>query len=248
MHLIHSNTYLSPMKIDLLYEDEAIIIANKPANLLIHHSYYARNIREQTLLQLLKEQQGQDFYPIHRLDRKTSGLMVLAKQKNSIAEFQHLFEYQGITKHYVAIVRGHVNEKLHITSPVKLPENKVYKDAETQCIPLDTGTLPIAVGPYEESRYSLVLLIPKTGRIHQLRIHMNKVSRPIIGDTKYGDRFHNRMFEKQFGCGDLLLHAQALRFVHPLTSKLIELQTKMPPRWQPILDALDWHEKTVFKK
>lgn len=229
------------MIIELLHEDDAIIIVNKPANVLVHRSYYARNINEPTLLDLLINQFGRKFYPLHRLDRKTSGLLVLAKNKKLVAPFQKLFDSGGMKKYYIAIVRGHVHEELRITSPVKHPETKIYKEAKTLCIPLYTSYLDIPVGPYEQSRYSMVKLQPETGRIHQLRIHMNKVSRPIIGDTKYGDRFHNRMFDEKFACSDLLLHAQGLRFRHPIHNQEIELQTKIPLHWQPILDVMDWH-------
>jgi tRNA pseudouridine65 synthase len=228
------------MKIEILFEDQHIIIVNKPNNVLIHNSYYARNIIDETLLDLLYAQFGCAFYPVHRLDRKTSGILMLAKHKENVAVFQELFNANLIQKTYVGIVRGFVELAQVIDSPVKNPDTKVYKDAETFCEPIHTKLLDIPVIPYENSRYSLVKLTPSTGRMHQLRIHLNKISHPIVGDYKYGDRFHNRMFEQQLGCKNLFLHAYSLHFTQPMTHYKIELNASFPNDWIKIFKLFDW--------
>lgn len=233
--------YICQMKIEILFEDNHIIIVNKPNNLLIHNSYYARNIKEETLLDLLYAQFGFHFYPVHRLDRKTSGVLLLAKQKEHVAIFQELFTANQIQKTYLGIVRGFVDLSVSITSPVKNPDTKIYKDAETYCEPIHTKLLEIPVIPYENARYSLVKLTPSTGRMHQLRIHMNKISHPIVGDYKYGDRFHNRMFENEFDCENLFLHAYSLYFIQPITNDIICLNAAMPPNWKKIFEIFDWN-------
>ena len=228
------------MKIEIIFEDSSIIVVNKPNNVLIHNSYYARNIKETTLLELLKEQLNQSFYPIHRLDRKTSGVLVLAKQKENVGIFQDLFNSKEIQKNYLGIVRGFFNEARLINSPVKNADTKIYKDAETRCEPLATTLCNIAVHPYKNSRYSLVKLIPSTGRMHQLRIHMNKISHPIIGDYKYGDRFHNRMFETEFNCANLYLHAYSIEFKHPFTAIDLNIKAELPNDWNIIFKKFNW--------
>lgn len=228
------------MKIEILFEDTYIIVINKPNNVLIHNSYYARNIKDATLLELLEEQLNMPFYPVHRLDRKTSGVLVLAKQKENVAIFQALFNSNEIKKIYLGVVRGFFTETLLIDSPVKNADTKVYKNAETLCEPLNTALCNIAVHPYENSRYSLVKLTPSTGRMHQLRIHMNKISHPIVGDYKYGDRFHNRMFETEFSCANLFLHAHCLAFKHPFTSENIEISAALPNDWKLIMEKFSW--------
>ena len=228
------------MKIDILFEDEYIIIVNKPNNVLIHNSYYARNIKDATLLDLLTQQLDANIYPIHRLDRKTSGVLVLAKKKENVSIFQELFNTNEIQKVYLGIVRGLINAPLLINSPVKNPDTKVYKEAETFCEPIATKLLNIPVYPYENSRYSLIKLTPSTGRMHQLRIHMNKISHPIVGDYKYGDRFHNRMFEQKFNCNHLFLHAYSLKFKHSITNKIIEVNADLPSDWSIIFKSFDW--------
>jgi tRNA pseudouridine65 synthase len=228
------------MKIEILFEDAFIMVVNKPNNLLIHNSYYARNIKEPTLLELLKEQFNQPYYPIHRLDRKTSGVLILAKQKNQVAQFQELFNTTKIQKNYLGVVRGFVLKSKLINSPVKNSDTQVYKEAETFCEPLATVQTEIPVHPYNAARYSLVKLTPATGRMHQLRIHMNKISHPIIGDYKYGDRFHNRMFEKEFNCFNLFLHAYSIHFIHPITNEQLYFKATLPENWQLILNEFKW--------
>lgn len=232
--------YICHMKIEIIFEDHHIIIVNKPNNVLIHNSYYARNIKDETLMDLLFEQFGCHFYPVHRLDRKTSGVLMLAKQKENVAVFQELFSANQIQKTYLGIVRGFMDLALVIDSPVKNPDTKIYKDAETYCEPIHTKLLKIPVIPYENSRYSLVKLTPSTGRMHQLRIHLNKISHPIVGDYKYGDRFHNRMFEQELDCKNLFLHAYSLHFTQPITQEKIELIASFPADWIKIFKLFDW--------
>jgi len=228
------------MLIKILFEDETCIIVNKPNNVLVHNSYYARNIKDVTLLDLLQQQLQSVFFPVHRLDRKTSGVLLLAKKKKHVAVYQDLFTSTQIQKEYLGIVRGLVIAAKQISSPVKNPETKRYKDAETYCEPLFTKELDISVHPYNSSRYSLVKLKPSTGRMHQLRIHMNKISHPIVGDYKYGDRFHNRMFEQEFNCHKLFLHAHKLQFTHPITAQKIAITASLPEDWIVIFNKFDW--------
>ena len=218
----------------IVYEDDYILIANKPNDVLIHHSYMARNMAsEATLLSLLKSQfNHENIYPVHRLDRKTSGLVIFAKKKEYITPFQTLFEANKIKKEYYALVRGHLNDTGMIDTPVKGRDAKVYKDALTNYHTINRFTINVAVGPYEESRYSVVLLTPETGRLHQLRIHMNKISHPIICDPKYGDRFHNKMFNTQYNIQSLFLHAASLTFLHPILNTELTVKAKFPTHWQ----------------
>ena len=220
--------------LEIIWEDEYCIVVNKPNNVLIHHSHYARNIKDATLLDILKHEHKQTFYPVHRLDRKTSGTILLTKKKEYIAKFQALFFDNKIQKSYLGIVRGFTNESGKIDSPVKNPDTKQYRDALTFYKTLQTVELDIPVHPYPKSRYSLIELHPKTGRMHQLRIHLNKISHPLVGDYKYGDRFHNRMFEQNFDCHYLFLHAYRLQFTHPFTNKELNICAPVPKDWEKI--------------
>lgn len=218
--------------IPFCFEDSYIIVVNKPNNVLVHHSSMSKNKRdESSLVQLLFNEYQRPFYPIHRLDRKTSGLIILAKAKQYVTAFQELFVTSQVLKTYYGLVRGFIAESGVIDSPVKGRDALVYKDACTHFTRLHTHELNIPVGLYPTSRYSLVALQPKTGRLHQLRIHMNKISHPLIGDPKYGDRFHNRMFQKEFKASQLFLHAYSIKLTHPYTGDSLTIQSTLPEHW-----------------
>ena len=228
------------MNIPLLFEDDFIIAVNKPHNILIHKSHYARNLKGPTLLDVLFTQQGASFYPIHRLDYKTSGVILLCKKKEYVVRFQELFDQNLIQKTYRAIVRGFAPQKLTIDSPVKNADTLKYKDALTELTLLNQVSLDIAVHPYPGSRYSFVELSPKTGRMHQLRIHMNKISHPIVGDYKYGDRFHNRMFENNLLCENMFLHAFSVEFTHPFSKEKLKIKADFSENWLRLIEKFNW--------
>jgi tRNA pseudouridine65 synthase len=165
---------------------------------------------------------------------------LFAKDKKHVAIFQDLFINNQIQKSYHGIVRGFPPTNLNINSDVKGRDSDIYKTAFTHLKTLKTKEMPIAVYPYKCSRYSLVELSPKTGRLHQLRIHMNKINHPLIGDPKYGDRFHNRMFIKEFDCDKLFLHASIIEFVHPFSKKKIYIKAAFPNDWGEIFKEFEW--------
>ena len=229
------------MSLEIIFEDEYLFCVNKPNNVLVHHAHHSRNVADEaSLLQLIKEQTDLKVYPIHRLDRKTSGIILLAKQKEFVSKFQELFTNNEIQKTYFGLVRGFSMDEKTIDSPVKGRDAKVHKDALTLLKTLDKVTLNVPVRPYDSSRYSLVELLPKTGRMHQLRVHTNKISHPLIGDPKYGDKNHNVMFEENFGWKNLFLHAGKLEFAHPFASEKLTLKATFPKDWITLFDEFSW--------
>lgn len=229
------------MSLEIIFEDEKIICVNKPNNVLVHHAFLSRNVAdEDSLLQLIEKEFQIKVYPIHRLDRKTSGLILLAKEKEFVSKFQELFIAKEIQKTYFGIVRGHSPETKTIDSPVKGRDANVHKEALTHLRTLANVTLDIPVKPYDSSRYSLVELSPKTGRMHQLRVHSNKISHPLIGDTKYGDKNHDVMFDENFGWKNLFLHAGKLEFTHPFTAEELILKGSFPKDWIALFEEFSW--------
>ena len=229
------------MSLEIIFEDENIICVNKPNNVLVHHAFLSRNVAdEDSLLQLIEKEFQIKVYPIHRLDRKTSGLILLAKEKEFVSKFQELFIAKEIDKIYYGIVRGHSPETKTIDSPVKGRDANVHKEALTHLKTLANTTLDIPVKPYDSSRYSLVELSPKTGRMHQLRVHSNKISHPLIGDTKYGDKNHDVMFDENFGWKNLFLHAGMLKFTHPFTAEELTLKGNFPKDWIALFEEFSW--------
>ena len=229
------------MSLEIIYQDNYCLLVTKPNNVLVHHAHHSRNkIEEESLIQLIENQFGKRYYPIHRLDRKTSGIILLASKREYVASFQALFTNNEIQKIYYGVVRGFSQEHQIIDSPVKGRDALVYKDAETQLKLLDKIILEIPVKPYKSSRYSLVELKPKTGRMHQLRIHMNKVSTPLINDAKYGDKNHDLMYAKEFGWKNLFLHAGSLEFIHPFTNKKLILKSSFSEDWIQLFQEFSW--------
>lgn len=234
------------MTLKILFEDAYLIGVEKPNNVLVHHAYHSRNVsNEASLLQLLDVQFQHKFYPIHRLDRKTSGIILLAKHTKFVSKFQELFVQNTIQKTYYGIVRGFAPSTKIIDSPVKGRDGKVHKEALTHFKTIATTSLEIPVKPYDSSRYSLVEMQPKTGRMHQLRVHTSKISHPLIGDIKYGDKNHNMMFEEHFGCKNLFLHAAFLEFKHPFTNEKIALKAQFPLDWHLLFEKFNWANPIV---
>ncbi|WP_397446544.1 pseudouridine synthase [Polaribacter sp. R77954] len=229
------------MNLDIIFEDDYLICVAKPNNVLVHHAYHSRNVADETsLLQMIKSETGLKVYPIHRLDRKTSGIILLAKKKEYVSKFQELFTKNEIQKTYYGVVRGFSPEFKTIDSPVKGRDAKIHKNALTDLKTLENVTLNIPVKPYDSSRYSLVALAPKTGRMHQLRVHTNKISHPLIGDAKYGDKNHDTMFLENFGWKNLFLHAGQLEFTHPYSSKKMNLKATFPKDWLALFEEFKW--------
>ena len=229
------------MSLEIIYQDNYCLLVTKPNNVLVHHAHHSRNkIEEESLIQLIENQFGKRYYPIHRLDRKTSGIILLASKREYVASFQALFTNNEIQKIYYGVVRGFSQDNKVINSPVKGRDALVYREAETHLNCLDKIELNIPVKPYDSSRYSLVELRPKTGRMHQLRIHMNKVSTPLINDAKYGDKNHDLMYAKEFGWKNLFLHAGSLEFIHPFTNKKLILKSSFSEDWVQLFQEFSW--------
>ena len=229
------------MSLEIIYQDSYCLLVTKPNNVLVHHAHHSRNkIDEKSLMQLIEDQLGTRYFPIHRLDRKTSGIILLASKKEYVSTFQALFTNKEIKKIYYGVVRGYSQDNRIIDSPVKGRDALVYKEAESHLKRLNKIELNIPVKPYDSSRYSLVELTPTTGRMHQLRIHMNKLSTPLINDAKYGDKNHDTMYGEQFGWTNLFLHAGSLAFTHPFSNQKLVLKSSFPDDWIQLFEKFSW--------
>ena len=235
--------------LEILYRDQYIVAVNKPAGMLVHRSWLdSRETR--FVMQTLRDQIGQHVFPVHRLDRPTSGVLLFALN-SEIANLLCLqFEGKTVQKSYLAVVRGYLNGADRIDYPLKIQRDKIAdkfsreeKEAQTAVtdyIGLNTVEMPWAAGKYQTSRYSLVRLIPHTGRKHQLRRHMKHIFHPILGDTQYGDLHQNRAFVDKTQVSRLMLHAEKLAFHHPITQIRLEIQAGLDEQWQRLLHRFDW--------
>ncbi len=233
--------------LEIVYQDQYLVAINKPAGLLVHRSWLDSHATE-FAVQKLRNQLGQFVYPIHRLDRPTSGVLLFALDKQSARDLMPQFAEQKTEKRYLAVVRGHLGDgELDYALSVKLDriadkhakQDKEAQRAFTSYRCLAQCELDIAVRPYNSSRYSLMELTPKTGRKHQLRRHMKHLCHPIVGDTSHGDGKHNAMFRDKFDNSRLLLHAAYLAFTHPQTKERVEITAPLDPNFQLLLQKIN---------
>ncbi|PWJ56001.1 tRNA pseudouridine65 synthase [Dyadobacter jejuensis] len=231
------------MKLEICYQDHRLVAINKPHGLLVHRSPIAADAQE-FAVQLLREQLDRRVFPVHRLDRKTAGVLLFALDATTNSQVQQLFAQGAVSKRYLAIVRGYTPDYLEIDYPLK-KEDGPLQDAFTVLHTLSRAELPIAQGKHATSRYSLVALCPTTGRMHQLRKHMAHIFHPIIGDRPHGCNKQNRFFLEYFQMNTMLLHAQSLELTPPGTSEAIRITTDVQPEFQRMLDALGLHAQGV---
>ena len=223
--------------IPILYRDEHLVAAHKPANLLVHRNAHAG--REPFLLQLLRDQLGCRVYPVHRLDRPTSGLLIMALSPDMAAILARQFASQEVKKTYVAVARGFTPEEGVIDTPLTAASG-AEQSARTAFVRLATAELPEPVGRYATTRVSLVQVQPQTGRTHQIRRHFAHIRHPLIGDVLRGDGRQNRFLRDHFGLHRLLLASVGLRCQHPATGLNLRLRCPLAEELAALLTRLGW--------
>lgn len=201
--------------LEIIYEDEDLIAINKPHGLLVHRSSIARDADE-FAIQLLRDQIGHKVYPVHRIDRKTSGILLFTKNREMNSRLQVMFMNNEIRKKYIAIVRGFTLEKGEIDYPLK-NENGKLVEAKTNYRLIEKFEIDLPNGKHSTSRYSLIEVTPESGRMHQIRRHLAHIFHPIIGDRPHGCNKQNKLLLETFGLKEMLLHACELNFLHPRT-------------------------------
>lgn len=236
--------------LSILFRDEYLVAVHKPAGMLVHRTQLDAHDRR-VALQLLRRQLGQRVYPVHRLDKATSGVLLFALTPEVARHLSRMFREQQVQKTYLAVVRGHPAEAGEIEhallrSPEDVeapgPAAAPLRAAVTRFRRLATVELPQRVDRYPTSRYALLQLQPLSGRRHQLRRHLKHVSHPIIGDTTYGKSRHNRLFAEQFGCRRLLLACVELRLAHPLSGAPLVLTAGLDGAFAALVTALGWRD------
>lgn len=227
--------------LDILYQDDALIAVNKPAGLAVHRSKMVGNA-EEFLIDLLREQVGGITYLAHRLDRATSGVLLVARSSEIAAALGEQFMERDVHKQYLAVVRGWPEPEEALID-YALPgsrDNGPRREARTSYRRLATVEVPIELGRYPQQRYAMVLAEPQTGRFRQIRKHMAHVRHPIIGDCQHGRSDHNRLYKQYFRCHRMLLHAWRLSFAHPVTREPMCLEAPLDAAYQGLLERFGW--------
>lgn len=230
------------LKLEIIYQDDYLVAINKPHGLLVHKTKIAADVSA-FALQLLRNQLGQHVYPCHRLDRKTSGVLLFALEEETNSLMQHKFAQGLVQKKYLAIVRGYTNAKGIIDYPLK-KDNEVLQEAVTAYKTIDKTELKIPCSDKPTSRYSLVEVEPLTGRMHQIRKHFAHIFHPIIGDRPHGCNKQNKLFKEKWDMTTMMLHANSLSFDHPLTNKKTSITASLSEEFSRTLEFL--HLKSDF--
>jgi tRNA pseudouridine65 synthase len=226
--------------IDIVFEDETLLAVNKPAGLLVHRSKIAADEND-CLLDRLRVRTKSDLFLIHRLDRATSGVVLLAKAREVAGALGKQFMARSVDKRYLAVVRGWPESEGSIDYPLSdVRENSARKPALTDWRVLATCTVAIELGKYPEQRYALVEASPQTGRYRQIRKHFHHISHHIVGDTSHGRGDHNRLWRMHFGMHRMLLHAWKLDLRHPLNDSKLELVAPVDEMWTRVVERFGW--------
>ncbi|MCS7036505.1 MAG: pseudouridine synthase [Saprospiraceae bacterium] len=230
------------MHLTVLYEDEDYVAIDKPTGILVHRTGISED--DTFLLQQLRRQLRRRIYPIHRLDRATSGVLIWAKNPEAASRLGPMFEHRQVQKTYVAVVRGWTADADRIDYPLAPPDQPTAPrlPAQTTYRTLARSEMPWHIGNrHTTARFSLTLARPETGRWHQIRRHFAHLRHPIIGDRRYGDNKHNRFFREQLNLNRLLLHAWQLTFQHPKSGLDVCIEAPLEAAFCRALQLLALH-------
>jgi 23S rRNA pseudouridine955/2504/2580 synthase len=224
---------------NILFEDEALLIANKPSGFAVHGGSgidtgiiegFRRINPEQRFLEL-----------VHRLDRDTSGCLLIAKKRSALRSLHEQFRKDTVTKAYLALLSGQwARKKLVVNQPL---QKNVNKGGERMVVISKTGkeseTLFKRLKCYRDA--TLVEVSPKTGRTHQIRVHAAYLNHPIVGDERYGFNEANKTFKNR-GYKRMFLHAETLQFQHPISGETLKISAPLP---QQFIDFIKNNEEQI---
>lgn len=241
--------------IDILYQDDDCVVVNKPAGMLVHRSWLDKH-ETVFVMTVLRDMLGCYVYPVHRLDRPTSGVLLFAKSSAVARVLSEQFEKHTVDKSYLAVVRGYLLGKGRIDYALKPRLDKIadkFTDPDKPSEPaitdyqnLATCELPFVSTPrYVTSRYSLMKLTPITGRKHQLRRHMTHLFHPIVGDTTHGDTAQNRAVAEHTGVSRLLLHAHGLAF-DDMAGRRVRVVAPFDKGFERVMSKFGWQRGAIL--
>lgn len=223
--------------LEILFQDEYLVAINKPHGLLVHRSPIAADASE-FAIQVLRDQIRQKVFPVHRLDRKTSGVLLFALNDEVNRLMQEAFMNKKVDKKYLAVVRGFTPESGTIDYALTNEKGKI-QEAITHYKTLETFDIPVPFGKQTSSRYSLVEIEPETGRMHQIRKHFAHIFHPIIGDRPHGCNKQNKLFLEKWEMTKMLLHAKEISFQHPISNEKITIQAEMHEDFKRVLELFN---------
>ncbi|MEK7523473.1 MAG: RluA family pseudouridine synthase [Patescibacteria group bacterium] len=228
-----SSTQDVAIPFSVMFEDKDLMVIDKPAGVAVHPPSPMK-----TILDSIQETEPAAKL-VHRLDKDTSGILVLAKSEAMHAKLSQQWKERKVEKQYLALVRGRFEVS---EGAIEAPIRRSIKDRKKMAVSSRPGSRPAVTKFKVQETFrdvSLIQAFPKTGRTHQIRVHFESIGHPIVGDHVYGDSKLNKKFEQQFGLKRQFLHAEKLSFVHPRTQKKLEFTAKIPGDLQGVVDGLE---------
>jgi tRNA pseudouridine65 synthase len=201
---------------DLLFVDDHLVVVNKPSGLLVHRGW---GNDDDVAMFRVRDALGAHVYPVHRLDRATSGALVFARTREAAAVLSQRFESRQVDKRYLALVRGAPPASGVVDHPIPKSEGGARVPAVTRFVLCARSSV---------DRCALVLAMPETGRFHQVRRHLRHLGHPVIGDVNYGSGELNRRYRAGYDLRRLALHAETIAFDHPITEARVVVAAPMP--------------------
>jgi tRNA pseudouridine65 synthase len=247
----------------IVYQDENYVAVFKPAGLIVHRSP-STLANEPVLLQSLRDQLKRHVFPVHRLDRPTAGLILLALNARAAAKMVDLFTRRMVAKYYQALVVGLAPDQASIVTPLTTqldddwasvgpsarlgparlgPSTGVTQEAETNFITLSRHCAPRAHASSDTDRFSLLEVRPSTGRSHQIRRHLTEIGHPILGDHRHGDPFKNELVRAATGVPRMLLTSMRLDFRHPYSDEMQSILVDQGSQFEQVMDWLEPYGK-----
>ncbi len=217
--------------IRILHQDEHCVVVDKPSGVPVHRSSEHRDAGV-PLLQRTRDAVGMHVYPVHRLDRPVSGVVLFALSSAAAAAFQGAMTEGDCVKEYCALVRGAVASPGCSERALTNRDTGRIQEAFTEWVPLGGWTVPLH-GPL-----SLLQVRIRTGRRHQIRRHLAHERHAVLGDTTHGKGVINRFMREEFGLGRIFLHAARLDLAHPETGARLRVDSGLPPALEGVLEAL----------
>ncbi|MEZ7514518.1 pseudouridine synthase [Flavobacterium frigidarium] len=224
--------------LEILYQDDYIVAINKPSGLLVHKSFYARDATVYAIQELRNQIGGQHVYPVHRLDRKTSGVLLFALNKEALKIMNDRFAAREVEKKYLAILRGWTVDELTIDYDL-INDDEIKQNAITYFHRLQSVEIDLEFNNKLTSRYCLVEAIPETGRMHQLRKHFKHIFHPILGSRPHGCNKQNKLWLENYDVKGMMLHAHQLIFNHPVTNERLTLNAKINEEFSKVGSILN---------
>lgn len=242
-------------ELTILYEDDYLLAVDKPAGLLMHPSWLDKAATDTLAGRVKGYWQGAKVHTIHRLDRPTSGVVLIARNDAVARTLADAFRERRVAKTYWAIARGFTAGSIDCDYPLKeeldaiadrqARTDKEAQPARTRFRRLGISALDTPVSRYPQARFSLLECLPDSGRKHQIRRHLNHLRHPILGDTRYGDRHQNRWAKAHLPYDGLMLRAMQLGFEHPVSGIYTVISAGLSPSWQAVINCFGWGGRSV---